>query len=87
MAYQKIAQIMTDQVPSLPFAKIEEFIAWAPNIRGMIQTDRSGVAFNKASHITVLRWDPDGGPLWLRLTGRDGVKKFLEAEGVAWIKQ
>ena len=47
-AYKKIAEVMTAEVPSLPFAKIEEFIAWAPNIRGMIQTDRSGVAFNKA---------------------------------------
>jgi len=47
-AYKKIAQVMTDQVPSLPFAKIEEFIAWAPNIRGMVQTDRSGVSFAKA---------------------------------------
>lgn len=32
-----------------------------------------------------LRSEPDGGPLWLRLTGRDGVKQFLETEGVAWI--
>lgn len=28
-----------------------------------------------------------GGPIKLRLTGRDGVKKFIETEGVAWIKR
>jgi hypothetical protein len=33
-----------------------------------------------------LRSEPEGGPLWLRLTGRDGVKEFLHAEGAAWIK-
>jgi hypothetical protein len=33
-----------------------------------------------------LRSEPEGGPLWLRLTGRDGVKEFLQAEGAAWIK-
>ena len=33
-----------------------------------------------------LRSEPEGGPLWLRLTGRDGVKKFIQAEGAAWIK-
>jgi hypothetical protein len=27
-----------------------------------------------------LRLDREGGPLWLRLTGRDGVKKFIESE-------
>jgi hypothetical protein len=33
-----------------------------------------------------LRSEPEGGPLWLRLTGRDGVKEFIHAEGAAWIK-
>ena len=33
-----------------------------------------------------LRSEPGGGPLWVRLTGRDGVKEFINAEGVAWIK-
>lgn len=33
-----------------------------------------------------LRSEPEGGPLWLRLTGRDGVKEFIRAEGAAWIK-
>jgi len=33
-----------------------------------------------------LRSEPEGGPLLLRLTGRDGVKEFIHAEGVAWIK-
>lgn len=27
-----------------------------------------------------LRIDREGGPLWLRLTGREGVKKFIESE-------
>jgi len=26
-----------------------------------------------------LRSEPEGGPLWLRLTGRDGVKEFIHA--------
>jgi hypothetical protein len=28
----------------------------------------------------------EGGPVWLRLTGREGVKQFIEVEGAAWIK-
>jgi len=33
-----------------------------------------------------LRSEPEAGPLWLRLTGRDGVKEFIHTEGAAWIK-
>jgi len=33
-----------------------------------------------------LHWERERGPLWLRLTGRDGVKQFLQAEGSAWVK-
>jgi len=33
-----------------------------------------------------LNSEREGGPLWLRLTGRDGVKQFLQAEGMAWTK-
>jgi len=33
-----------------------------------------------------LHWEKEGGPLWLRLTGRDGVKQFIQAEGSAWVK-
>jgi hypothetical protein len=29
----------------------------------------------------------EGGPLWLRLTGREGVKSFIEVEGAAWLKK
>ena len=32
-----------------------------------------------------LRLEREGGPLWLRLSGRDGVKQILEAEGGAWL--
>ncbi|HZS27471.1 MAG TPA: hypothetical protein VFB76_09570 [Candidatus Angelobacter sp.] len=35
-----------------------------------------------------LRLDHQGGPLWLRLTGREGVKEFIKAEfRPAWFKQ
>ena len=34
-----------------------------------------------------LRLEREGGPLWLRLTGRDGVKQFIRADGAAWIKK
>jgi hypothetical protein len=30
----------------------------------------------------VLDVEREGGPLWLRLTGREGVKPFLEASGM-----
>ena len=39
---------MTAEVTRAPLAKIEEFIAWQPNIKGMRQTNRSGVLFDKA---------------------------------------
>ncbi len=33
-----------------------------------------------------LRVDREKGPLWLRLTGRAGVKQFIEVDGAAWLK-
>jgi hypothetical protein len=34
-----------------------------------------------------LRLDRDGGPMWLRLTGREGVKEFIHGEfKAAWLK-
>jgi hypothetical protein len=29
----------------------------------------------------------EGGPVWLRLTGRPGTKEFMEADGAAWIRR
>ncbi|HET7452093.1 MAG TPA: hypothetical protein VFL12_05090 [Thermoanaerobaculia bacterium] len=29
----------------------------------------------------------EGGALWLRLTGRSGVKQFIEVDGAAWIRR
>ena len=34
-----------------------------------------------------VRLEREGGPLWLRLTGREGTKDFIKAEGADWIKQ
>ena len=34
-----------------------------------------------------LRFEKEGGPLWLRLTGREGVKGFIKADASAWVKQ
>jgi hypothetical protein len=34
-----------------------------------------------------LRMEPDRGPLWLRLTGKKGVKEFLRTDMAEWIKQ
>jgi hypothetical protein len=28
----------------------------------------------------VLEVEPESGPLWLKMTGQDGVKQFLQAE-------
>jgi hypothetical protein len=33
-----------------------------------------------------LRSERENGPLWLRLTGRDGTKQFMEADFVKWLK-
>jgi hypothetical protein len=33
-----------------------------------------------------LRSEREGGPTWLRLTGRDGVKQFIEADFVSWFR-
>ena len=33
-----------------------------------------------------LRMEPEGGPFWLRLTGRQGTKDFIRADGASWIK-
>jgi hypothetical protein len=34
-----------------------------------------------------LRLEAEGGALWIRVTGRAGVKQFMEADGAAWLKQ
>jgi hypothetical protein len=34
-----------------------------------------------------LRLEREGGSLWLGLTGRDGVKQFMQADGAAWIRR
>ena len=34
----------------------------------------------------ALRLEREGGPLWLRLTGRAGTKEFIEADAGAWLK-
>ena len=34
-----------------------------------------------------VRLKREGGPLWLRLTGREGVKDFIRADGAKWLKQ
>jgi hypothetical protein len=35
----------------------------------------------------TMRVEREGGPIKLRLTGKNGVKQFIEAEGTAWIKR
>ena len=47
-AFKKIAETMAAEIPALPWAKIEEFIAWQSNIKGVKQTHRSGVFLDKA---------------------------------------
>ncbi|MGA8480327.1 MAG: hypothetical protein WB696_20360 [Chthoniobacterales bacterium] len=34
-----------------------------------------------------LRLEREGGPLWLRLTGRKGTKEFIKMEAAAWISR
>ena len=34
-----------------------------------------------------MRLEREGGSLWLVLTGMDGVKQFIQADGAAWIRQ
>lgn len=34
-----------------------------------------------------IRLEREGGSLWLGLTGREGVKQFIEADGASWIRK
>lgn len=34
----------------------------------------------------TVRVSPEGGPMWLRLTGRPGTKQFIQADGAEWLK-
>ena len=34
-----------------------------------------------------MRLEHEGGSLWLVLTGREGVKQFIQADGAAWIRR
>ncbi|HKV82648.1 MAG TPA: hypothetical protein VJP02_31150 [Candidatus Sulfotelmatobacter sp.] len=33
-----------------------------------------------------LRMEPEGGPFWLRVTGRKGTKDFIKVDGASWIQ-
>jgi hypothetical protein len=33
-----------------------------------------------------IRLESEGGPLWMRLTGRPGTKDFIKVDGARWIK-
>jgi len=35
----------------------------------------------------TIRLEPEGGPMWLTMTGRQGTKQFIEADAPAWLKQ
>jgi hypothetical protein len=32
-----------------------------------------------------IRMEREGGPLWLKLTGREGTKQFIEVDAAPWI--
>ena len=34
-----------------------------------------------------VRSEREGGPVWVRVTGREGVKNFIETEGAEWVKK
>ena len=34
-----------------------------------------------------MRLEREGGSLWLRVRGREGVKQFIQADGAAWIRK
>ena len=34
-----------------------------------------------------IRMEREGGSVWLALTGREGVKQFIQADGAAWIRR
>ena len=34
-----------------------------------------------------MRLEREGGSLWLGLTGREGVKQFIQADGASWIRK
>ena len=34
-----------------------------------------------------VRSEREGGPVWVRVTGREGVKNFIETEGAEWIRK
>jgi len=34
-----------------------------------------------------MRLEREGGSLWLGVTGREGVKQFMQADGAAWIRK
>jgi hypothetical protein len=33
-----------------------------------------------------IRMEREGGALWLKLTGREGTKEFIEVDGAAWLE-
>lgn len=33
-----------------------------------------------------IRMGREGGPLWLKLTGREGTKEFIKVDGAAWLE-
>ena len=49
--------------------------AWASKIAEFVATERQCCAFFRFE----LSFEPGSGPIWLKLTGPDGVKEFIEA--------
>jgi hypothetical protein len=34
-----------------------------------------------------VRSEREGGPVWVRVTGREGVKNFIQTEGAEWVRK
>ena len=34
-----------------------------------------------------IRFEPEGGSVWMRLTGRPGTKEFIQADAGPWLKK
>ena len=83
----KLAEASTDQISEAVSAADRAFAAWSRTT----PAERSSMLLKLADFIAkerlccpffgfALQLEPEGGELWLSLTGREGVKPFIQAE-------
>jgi hypothetical protein len=80
--------------PQLRKRHFEELGPKLRSLRKSVRELKNGYEFefpgDSATYQLLTEWaiqEPEGGPLWLRLSGREGTKEFIKVDGASWVAQ